>query len=193
MPVVEKTRKLIRDKIKELLLNSTDACERVYTNQAAPTWIEDLPMILIYSLSEDVDKFNQAPRELKRELQVAIEIIADGSELPCTDGCTTVEDKLDTITEQIECALAKSETLEDMCDDHILTSINFDFVGDGQKPIGAAKMIYTVTYVTHSPRPTCPQAGYGRLETATVEFDVGHHDSDPDGVIDANDTLEFPQ
>jgi hypothetical protein len=190
---METTRKIIRKKIRELLLNKTKACERVYTNQASPTWIENLPAIIIYSLSEDITKFNQAPRELKRDLQVVIEIMASGAEEPNTACHNTAEDCLDDIAEQVECIMSKSETLDGVCDDNILSSIEFDFVPEGQKPVGSARLIYTVTYVEHSPRATCPQDGYGDFELGKVDWDVGHHDDTPDGVIDAQDNIEPEQ
>lgn len=171
-----------------MLKGKTIAGARVYTNQAAATWVEELPVILIYVKSEDVIKFNQAPRELRYDMQVVIEIIAKGTEAPFADDDTTVEDILDDIIEVVKCVMARSETLDGTADDSILTAIEFDFVGDGQKPVGAARMVYNVTYVEASPQETCPQEGLGDFETVNVDYNL---DGDED--IDANDLFEIPQ
>lgn len=186
-------RQEIRKKIRELLIGKTKAGDRVFTNQAAPTWVEDLPVILIYPRSESVELFNQAPRELKRDIQMVIEIVASGSEEPNAEDKDTVEDQLDEMSSLIECELARDETFEGLVDMSILTSTDFDFAGEGAKPIGSARLVYTVVYYENSPAVGSKIAGVSPFTKIHADYKVGHNNEAPDDQIEANDDIAIPQ
>ena len=186
-------RQDIRKKIREILIGKTIAGTRVFTNQAAPTWVEDLPVILIYPRSESAELFNQAPRELKREIQMVIEIVASGSEEPNAEDKDTVEDILDEMSTLIECEMARDETLENLADMSILTSTDFDFAGEGAKPIGSARLVYNIVYYEASPAVAGKVAGVSPFTKIHADYKVGHHNESPDAQIEADDDIAIPQ
>jgi len=196
-------RKAIRKAIGDILkvqnagVYVTDAQDRVFTSQTTPSWVEDLPLILIYTRSEDVEIFNEAPREWKRMVNFVIEVIAKGPEEPnLIDVNATTEfldDTLDKITSQVECELSRDDTLNATADDINLSSVEFAFEGDGQFPIGSARLIYQVTYYTSVPDSIDKQAGVTDLTGADIDWHVGHDNEAPDLTnTEAQDSVDIP-
>ena len=190
-------RKNIRKKVVEILKGKTDVGNRVFPN--ASTVIDEalLPVILIYPRSESASKYATAPRELERDLDLAIEIIAKGPETDETGiapedqdpSKKSLEDILDDIAEQIECELSRDDTLQNTVDDSILTNIEFEFEGSGGLPIGSARLTYAVTYFTMSPRSVDKQGGLADFKTAEVEHNIG----DDPNTREAKDSVAIPQ
>ncbi len=71
-------------------------------------------------------------------------------------------------------------------------SAEFDFVAEGEKPIGSARLTYQATYYELLPTRD-KQAGIGDFEKASIDVKVGHHDNDPDDQIELNDCVDIPQ
>lgn len=191
----------IREAIRQKLLNKTDAEGRVFSNLSSAYWSEQLPVICIFTLSEDVEVLNTAPREYRRSIEVAIEIAAQGSENP--DGLkVTTEDQLDKISDQVELELNRDETLGEiidaagktvaLVDELILGSIEFEFRGEGVKPTGFSRLVYSVVYHEMRPGSLEEQDNIGTLEKVHVDWKVGHHNSPPDNVVEATDDLVIP-
>lgn len=194
-------RKLIRKKFAEILKGKTSVGDRVFSNTSSPTWTEELPVILIRTLTESSEMYGQAPREYQRTLQVMVEIIVEGGEgglcsstddegKPCE---TFVEDKLDDIAKEIECALFVDDTVGGTASDIMPLSAEFDFVAEGNKPIASGRLIYNVVYYELLPSSLDKVPGIADFKTASVEYKVGHHDEGPDEVIEAKDTVVIPQ
>jgi hypothetical protein len=186
-----KTRKAIRKKIVELLkAGNTKAQDRVYPNYAIPSWEENLPVILVYNRDEEIEKFNQAPRELKRDVQFVMEIIEKGSDNDedLAPGVDSLSDKLDDLCEQVEAIFDADETLGGTTDDSILTNMQFTYEGEGNRPTASARLTYMVTYVRHTldNADTLPD-----LEQTNVDWKVGHHDSAPADDIEAKDEIDL--
>jgi len=185
-------RKKIRKKVVSLLKNKTDAGSRVFPNSSTPSWVEDLPVILIYPRSEPMAKFSEAPRELRRSLDLTVEIIAKGPEVDEEGNAPTdqksLEDILDDLSEQVTDELANDDSLGNTCDDSILTNIEFEFEGGGGIPIGSAVMTFLVTYNTHYPRNN-DKKSLSPFKTNKVEHNIG---DDPD-TREAEDTVVLPQ
>lgn len=182
-------RKIIRKRLVSILKNQTDAGERVFSNASVPSWIEELPVILVYPRTEDAEKFNQAPLEFRRDINMLIEVQVKGTEQPFDtqkgDGLTA-EDALDDIIEQIECAIFKDDSLG--CDDQnraiadevLISSTEFEFESDGAQTIGGARLNLVVTYYEHAPESVDKQAGLGKFSKVHADWHVGHDDDDPD-------------
>jgi len=186
-------RKNIRKKVVEILKGQTAVGNKVFPNASTVIAEELLPVILIYPRSESASKYATAPRELERDLDLAIEIIAKGPETDekgnPPEGKKSLEDILDDIAEQIECELSRDDTLQGTVDDSILTNIEFEFEGTGGLPIGSARLTYALTYFTMSPRSVDKQGGLADFKTAEVEHNIG---DDPD-TREAKDTIVIPQ
>lgn len=188
-------RKLIRKSVIDLLLNQTNAKEKVFPNLSTSVWDDQLPAITVYPRGEDISELSNAPREYKRELKLMVEIFAGGVEEPYTDGKETIDDQLDEILEQVECALETDDTLGKTADTIVLQGIEFEFEGNGSRPIGSARLDYIVTYVTASPETIEKQGNLGDFEKLQGDWRVGHDDSDPDTSADpeSTDDIDIPQ
>lgn len=185
------SRKKIRKKVAEILKNATDAGPRVFPNASTPPWAEDLPVILVYARAEPVTPFSEAPRELKRDLDLTIEIIAEGPEVDEDGnepvGKKSVEDIVDEIAEQVECAMSKDETLQGTADNSILTNTDLEFEGTGAAPTGSARLTYAIEYVTNSPRSVDKQGGLVDFDTAQVDFNIGEDEN----TRESKDTIDL--
>lgn len=186
-------RKLIRKKVVEILKGKTDAGDRVFPNATVPPWEEELPVILIYARTEPATELSMAPRELNRSLDLAIEIIAKGPEenvdLQTPEpGVKTLEDILDDIAEQVECEMSRDDTLQDTCDDSVLTTTEFEFESVGALPIGSARLTYEVSYTTMSPRDLIKQGVDDDFKQNQIDYNIG----DDENTVEANDTVDLP-
>jgi len=176
-------RKIIRDRAVDILNEKTDAGKNVVANQIIPEWIEDLPAVLVYTRSESIEEYAAAPRELKRDLSLTLEIIAEGTNEVATS------DKLDAIALQIEEIFHKDDTLG--CagiSKSILSSVDFDFDGSGNSSVGSCRLTYDVTYYQVQ-----PDVDVDIAKVVNADWQVGHDDSSPDTIIEAKDKIDLPQ
>ena len=186
-------RMQIRKSMKDIIKGKTLVGDQVFTNASIPTWVEDLPVILIYNRSESVDLFGTAPREWEHKSQIAVEIIANGREdASLEDGCEPVADILDDIGEKIVCELSKDSTLNDTVDEFNLVTMEFNYEGDGNKPIGTHILVFEAVFYTGFPQSFDKVQGASDFKTATVDYKVGHHDDDPDSITEATDNVVIP-
>ncbi len=201
-------RKGIRNGIKGILKAANGGAGlgsgvglNIFTNLATAQWSEDLPLVVIYSQSEEIGILGDSPREYKRTLELAIEIMASGPEDPNTTDGDLLEDILDDIAEEIETELNRDETVGELAklfgnscklvDELILGTVEFEFTGEGSKPTGSCRLIYNVVY--HEFRPaSLDQQTTDDFETAQAEWFVGHHDEAPDAIVEATDTVTIP-
>lgn len=186
-----KLRKNIRKKIASILTGRTDAGGRVFPNASVPPWQEELPVILVYQNTESVSEYAIAPRELERSLSINVEIVAQGPEINVDlqtpqQNEKTLEDILDDIAEQVEGLMGADETFGGLADGSILSNTEFEFDSNGGAPIGSARLTYSVTYYTMSPR-TNPE--FSDFKTAGVDYNV----SEDENTREAKDTVAIPQ
>jgi len=188
-----RTATKIRKAIRDILLNKTSAGSRVFTDIATPEWDETLPAILIYPESETIELFSQAPREYKRNLLVRMECIAAGQEPDndFDDEVLSISDALDQLLEQIFCEMTRDETFGDQCSESFLRNIEYDYKSDGALPLASARMSWEVCYYNFAPINSEKQNVKDDARIASTEFKVGHHDSAPDNVVEASDTIEL--
>ena len=187
-------RAIIRKAVLKILLGKTSVGKNVFANQSTPAFEENLPCIKIYPRGESAEKFNETPRELKRIIELVIEIIAAGPEEPNDSDKETVDDQLDAIAHEVECELSKSDTINDTADDIILTSTDFEFEGGGARPIGSCRLTYAVVYHQEVPDSIDKRSGIEDFKTAHTDWHVGHDDEDPDLTNkEAEDDVELPQ
>jgi len=192
--LVVKKRKDIRKRVVELLKGKTAAKDAVFPNASVPPWHEELPVILVYPRNENASEYAIAPRELKREVQIGIEIIATGPETD-EEGQSppegeSLEDILDNLAEEIERILAADETFGGLADDSILTGTDFTFDSEGGAPVGSCRLTYNVTYYRPSPDL---EPGHDVFSKADAKWKVGHDNAAPDAIIEANDSVDIPQ
>ena len=92
-------RQTIRNKIKTILTTPAIAAigPRVFTNRMRKVFPEELPCIIIYSKSESAEITVAAPRQYKRVMKLAIEIIDKWDESAEATLDDTLDDRLDEI------------------------------------------------------------------------------------------------
>lgn len=198
-------RKAIREGIKALLDGNTDAGSNVYTNLASSSWQENLPAIVIYPRSETVEDLDVAPKQYRRLLLVTVEIIAIGPEDPNTgDASTPVQDVLDTIGEQVEDWMSRDDSIGAYTDafgnqcrlaERVdLQNVEYEFEGEGLKPIGSLRLNFQVMYSESRPLDVSLQtdvANIADLNQIHIDYSVGHHDSPPDAIDEATDDIDL--
>lgn len=193
-------RKAIRKGMQKVLLDKTDAGGKIYTNLSSAIWDSDLPQVIIYPRSEEVTELNVAPREYKRTLQMAVEVVASGPEGSHPDDGKPVEDVLDDIADQVERELNRDERLgiftytdgdgneksEALVDELILSSVEFEF-DEGKDSIGSARLVYSATYYEFRPQSLVEQGITNDFTGADTTWNVDKREGD-----EASDTVNVP-
>jgi hypothetical protein len=134
-------RKQIRDNIVTTLTGLTTTGSRVYRSRVYPVADNKLPGILIYTDSEEVETATiNPPRTQLRTLTVRIEAFVKG--------VSNFDDDIDTITEEVEEALAADLTRGGLAKDTRITDFSVEFSGDGDQPVGVGQISVEVDYST---------------------------------------------
>lgn len=181
-------RQAIRDAVITLLSGNTTVADNVTKNIVKPLLEETLPWIVVYSTTEDVEEINRSPRDIKRTLQLAIEIHVTST------NNDTLQDTLDDIALEVENIMAVDHTLTDTCDDHILQNVEIEYRGEAAQPIAMCRMTYAVQYITAVPASSDDQTTVATITDfsgADVDYNIGHNDSSPDDQIEAEDTIDL--
>ena len=187
-------RKTIRNKVVEILKgNITEIGDSVFPSASVPPWHTELPVILVYAQKETATEYAIAPKELERDLDIAIEIVATGPEvnieLVSPGANKTLEDTLDDIAEKVERLLNVDDSLQDTVSDSILTNTELEYDASGGSPIGSCRLTYSITYFTMSPRDTTGQPNTDKDFTSNkVEFNIG----DDKNTRESEDTVIQP-
>jgi hypothetical protein len=79
-------------------------------------------------------------RTLMRDLSVSVDAYVRVND--------KFDDDIDALCVQIEETIAADYTLNGLVKDTILTSTEIDFDGEAEKPVGVARLTYTIRYVT---------------------------------------------
>ena len=87
----------------------------------------------------------QTTNGLARDLDVQIEGYARTA--------TNLDDVLDTISEEVETAVAADPTVNSLALDCSLTATEIDFTGEGDSPVGLVRLTWTVRYRTATTAP----------------------------------------
>jgi len=188
-------RKIVRNRIIDILKGKTEAGENVVSWPTSPEWEEDLPAIHVVSRSEILEKFNDSPLEFKRNLNISVECIA------ASRSDSSLADLLDDMAEKVEEAVMEDDSLGLVDGDRCLVervlpdSIEFEFEGDGEQGIGAVRLQFNVVYVKAMPRRIEDQArlAVGDLKSIGADWKIGHDNSAPDEVIEAQDEITLSE
>lgn len=135
-------RKQIRDAVITAVTGLTTTASNVFATRVYPLASAKLPGLCVYTAGEDADlEIMGSNRTLMRSLEVIIEAYAQGT--------TTVDDTLDTISKEIEEALAADAGVDALVKDIYLTRTDIDLDGgEGEKVTGAARLTFRAVYRT---------------------------------------------
>ena len=79
----------------------------------------------------------ESPRQMKRLLNVIVQGVV---------GATTPDDTLDTISKEVEVAIAGDVTINSLAKNSFLSSTEIEYNAEGAKPIGIVRLNYVVEY-----------------------------------------------
>tara|TARA_B100000287_G_scaffold433675_1_gene495968 strand:- start:1 stop:441 length:441 start_codon:yes stop_codon:yes gene_type:complete len=133
-------RQTIREKIVTNVTGLGLTGSNVFDTKLYNLTQTNLPALCVYAEAESSEMSNITNNTLDRNLDVVIEAYCEQND--------QIEDTLDTICEQIEEAIGADPTLTDSCASIILMNTEIDFTSFGEKPVGVAKLTYTVNYLT---------------------------------------------
>lgn len=134
-------RKQIRDRMETVLSGAvTLATGGVYASRVYPLTQAKLPAVTVYSGSEASALQTMGSKTLARDLSLIVDAY-----VRVTD---TFDDDLDALCVQIEEAVAADYTLNGLAKNTVLTSTEIDFDSEAERPVGVARMTYTIRYVT---------------------------------------------
>lgn len=194
-------RTLIRRAVVDILKAAGTECgDRIFRSRTRGLWPEELPGILIYPENEPTSGAKDtAPRELKRDLSLSIQIQVKGdTEETAENGGETADDLLDEICNQVEVALAANDTLTtaehgQAAADCYLANTRFAHSADGDEPVLAAIMTWVVEYYTYMP----DTAELDDFVTQHQAWDIATEEETgspaADGELDGQNTTEQPQ
>ena len=135
-------RQQIREAFGTACTSLTTTGANVFQSRIYPMEKAKLPGLCIYSLAETSDDFETggASRLITRSLTMRVEGYADDN--------TNLDDKLDTISAEVETAVAGSSTIDNLIIDLKLVSTEIRFEGETSSGAGAVILEYAVIYMT---------------------------------------------
>ncbi|MFK0090952.1 hypothetical protein ACIQUS_27170 [Pseudomonas sp. NPDC090755] len=167
-------RELIRKQAVAVLLGATDAGASVYASRVAPLisngWQSELPAIIVYTMDEHGELFNQAPREYRRRVELVVEIHAEGN--------GALDDTLDTLARQVERLLLMDDTLGGTANDLQYQRSRMVLLDQSQHLTGACRLIFEAEYFDRHPDDLFNQS-LPDLNTVTTDYSLGNAQPDP--------------
>lgn len=128
----------IRENIEQILRDNIEGVN-VYRNRETSQWQPNLPCIIIYSGQEQADPRNINARQYIRKFEVKLDVKVEANE--------TVDDDLDSISQQVEVLLIENYSLSGLVLDIIYKSCEPSLDSNGEKMIGINTMNYEVQYI----------------------------------------------
>ena len=133
-------RQYVVEKLK-VAASLTSTAGRVHSERVDPLQARDaewdLPAINVFTRDETSEEWANSPRILKRDVELAIDIIAAGRD---------AEDQIDQLAKEVELLVGSDIRLGQWADDVILRSTATDFDGAGSKKFGVARLVFLATY-----------------------------------------------
>lgn len=134
-------RKQIRDRFESILgTGVTLATGGVFASRVYPLTQAKLPALTVYTGSEASSLQTMGSKTLARDLSLIVDAY-----VRVTD---TFDDEIDALCVQVEETVAADYTLNGLAKNTVLTSTEIDFDGEAERPVGVARMTYTIRYVT---------------------------------------------
>ena len=131
-------RQSIRERIATDVTGLSTTGSNVFQSRFYPIEDASLPCLLVYSTTEDSEPTEMAsPRPMTRILNVVVQGVVSA---------TQPDDTLDTISKEVEVALAADVTINSLANNSFLSGTEIEFNADGAKPIGTVMLNYVVEY-----------------------------------------------
>ena len=139
-------RQSLRERIASNVTGLTTTGANVFQSRVYTLEPDDLPCLLVYSTSETSERATMATTDsLNRDLTVMVEGYARTA--------SNLDDTLDTISAEVETAVASDPTCNALALDTFLQSTEIEYDSEGDQPIGSVRLSFSVHYQTKSNVP----------------------------------------
>jgi hypothetical protein len=139
-------RQQIREKFGTTLTGLTTTGSNVFESRVYPLENASLPALIIYTKSETSEPIVIGTQRLmSRELSVVIEGYAKAT--------SNFDDTIDTISKEVEAAIAADRTLDGLAKDTYLESTEIEFNSEGEKPLGYVSLTFLTNYYVKENAP----------------------------------------
>jgi hypothetical protein len=144
--VANHIRQQIREYFGTTLTGLSTTGSNVYESRVYPIENTKLPALVIYTKSETSEPIViGTDRVMSRELSVIVEGYAKAT--------TNFDDTIDTISKEVEQAIAADRTLDGKAKDTYLESTEIEFNGEGEKPLGYVSLTFLTNYYVKEKNP----------------------------------------
>ena len=139
-------RQQIREYFGTTLTGLTTTGSNVYESRVYPIENTKLPALVIYTKSETSEPLViGTDRVMSRELSVVVEGYAKAT--------SNFDDTIDTISKEVEEAIAADRTLDGLAKDTYLESTEIEFNAEGEKPLGYVSLTFLTNYYVQETNP----------------------------------------
>jgi hypothetical protein len=139
-------RQQIREKIGATLTGLTTTGSNVFESRVYPLENANLPALIIYTKEESSEPIViGTQRVMSRELSVVVEGYAKAT--------SNFDDTIDTISKEVEAAIAADRTLDGLAKDTYLESTEIEFNSEGEKPLGYVSLTFLTNYYVKENAP----------------------------------------
>ena len=139
-------RQQVREYFGTTLTGLTTTGSNVYESRVYTLQENTLPSLVIYTKSETSEPIViGTDRVMSRELSVVVEGYAKAT--------SNFDDTIDTISKEVEEAIAADRTLGGLAKDTYLESTQIDFNAEGEKPLGFVSLTFISNYYVKEKNP----------------------------------------
>jgi len=139
-------RQQIREYFGTNLTGLSTTGSNVYESRVYPIENSKLPALVIYTKSETSEPIViGTDRVMSRELSVVVEGYAKAT--------SNFDDTIDTISKEVEEAIAADRTLGGLAKDTYLESTEISFNAEGEKPLGFVSLAFISNYYVKEKNP----------------------------------------
>ena len=139
-------RQQVREYFGTTLTGLTTTGSNVYESRVYTLQENTLPSLVIYTKSETSEPIViGTDRLMSRELLVLVEAYCKAT--------SNFDDTIDTISKEIEEAIAADRTLGGLAKDTYLESTEIEFNAEGEQPVGFATLTFLTNYYVQETNP----------------------------------------
>ena len=139
-------RQQIREYFGNTLTGLTTTGSNVYESRVYTLQEDTLPSLVIYTKSESSEPIViGTDRVMSRELSVVVEAYCKAT--------SNFDDTIDTISKEVEEAIAADRTLGGLAKDTFIESTDIDYTGDGEQPVGYVTLTFLTNYYVQETNP----------------------------------------
>lgn len=139
-------RQQIREYFGTTLTGLTTTGSNVYESRVYPLETAKLPALVIYTKSETSEPIViGTDRVMSRDLLVVVEGYCKTT--------TNFDDTIDTISKEVEEAIAADRTLGGLAKDTYIESTEIEYTGEGEQPVGYVMLTFLSNYYVQETNP----------------------------------------